>query len=90
MTTATATATAPPARRSNQVPPRDQWPRERMSPNDRPRCSCGEPLRPVSTLGAITYYGPATCPGCGHRRKLTKRERRIDWAALRAAYLGFD
>ncbi len=77
-------------RRSAQVPPRDRWPRERMNPADRPLCDCGAPLRPVSTQGAVTYYGPATCPGCGTRRPLAKRERRIDWAALRSAYVGFD
>jgi hypothetical protein len=78
------------AGRSNQVPPRDQWPRLKQSPADRPACACGHILRPVSTQGPVTYYGPATCPGCGNVRPLTKRERRVDVAALRAAYVGFD
>jgi hypothetical protein len=79
-----------PAGRSAMVPPREQWPRLKQSPADRPTCSCGTPLRPVSTQGPVTYYGPATCPGCGTTRPLTKRERRIDLALLRSLYLGFD
>lgn len=78
-------------RRSEQVPPRERWPRVKLSPEDRPRCErCGTPYRVVSTPGAVAYYGPAECPGCGCRRRLRKRERRIDWDEMRRLFLGFD
>jgi hypothetical protein len=49
----------------------------------RPCPVCDRLDRAVTSRGWVTYYGPATCPGCGHARGLRPVLRRIDLGWLR-------
>lgn len=76
-------------RRKRPLPARMLWPRlSRRGPQDRKPCpGCGFLDRAVSTRGNITYYGPATCDGCGQARPLRKSDRPVDWPKLRAEFV---